>query len=164
MLEYPTLLLLPWTLRPGRPPGRQRVIADAASGQALGFAQRRPTGLPAGLRWLRRSALDIFETEDESLLFTLSYPWLVLRGWKVADADEHPVGSLRGHYLLDRYDRLLATVERAEAKGYLFRSVEGHELGWLIHRGADNALAFAEPLAGDPFARMMLLAAALALT
>jgi hypothetical protein len=160
MLENPTLLLLPWAPRPDC----KRGIADAASGRVLGFARLRSSRWPSWLGWLKRSALDVFETEDESLVFTLWCPWLVLRGWEVADADEHPVGALRGRHLLDRYDRLLASAEQVGQNAYRFRSPEGYELGRLEPNGADHRLAFGEQLAGDPFARMMLLAAALALT
>jgi hypothetical protein len=164
MLEYPTLLLLPWARGPGQLPGRRRTILDPATGKPLGFARPRATSLPPWLRWLLRSALEIVESEDESLLCTLSCPWFVLRGWEVSDADEHPVGALRGHLILDRYDRQLASVARAEGGGHRFLSPDGYELGFLGPAAADMRLTFAEHLAGDPFARMMLLAAALALT
>jgi hypothetical protein len=111
-----------------------------------------------------RSVLEVFETEDESLLCTLACPWLVVRGWEVSDADEHLVGTVRGCLILDRIHHLLASVDRTEGSGHRFLSPDGYELGWLNPGAGDDQLDFAEHLAGDPFAKMMLLAAALTLT
>jgi hypothetical protein len=168
MLEYSSLLLLPWTSNPqghahSSMPDR-RPILDPETGQALGFAGRRASRLPWGFKWLARLTLEIRETPDDSLLFILLGPGLTMRAWEVFDAEEYPVGSLRGGFIRDRYARVLAIAEPTLDGAFRYRSWEGIELGSLHRSGNENQLIFAEDLVGDPFARMLLLAASLAVT
>jgi hypothetical protein len=168
MLEHPSLLILPWAVATGPRPtpsvSRRRSILDPDTGRLLGFAGRRPVRLPWGLRWLARTALEIHETEDESLLFTLCGPWLTLRAWEVFDSEDHLVGSLRGNLVRDRQGRTLAVVQQCPAATFRFLTPENVELGSLLPNGRGNRITFSEELVGDPFARMLLLAGGLALT
>jgi hypothetical protein len=165
MLEHPHLLLLPWSPAPGRAGNRRRDIIDPDTGDPLGFVCRRPPALPAWLSWLGRPALEIHEDEDASLLCIQYGPRFYVRGWEVYDAEEHLVGTLRGNAVRDRLDRTLAAVEYARnGTGHRFTSPDGYELGTLTPAGAGVRLTFAPLLGGDPFAKMVLLAAALALT
>jgi hypothetical protein len=168
MLEHPSLLLLPWAATPplqrAAAPVPRRCILDPDTGQTLGFAVKRSARLPWGFRWLARHAMEVHETEDEPLLFTLYGPWFTVRAWEVFDADEHLVGSLRGNTVRDRFGRTLAAVLPIPNGSFLFQAPEGFELGSLRPESTGNRMAFTEELIGEPFARMLLLAGALALT
>jgi hypothetical protein len=174
MLESSTLLLLPWAGgrqrgggRPGAGPAPVREIHDADTTQILGFACRRLGTPGAWFSWLARPALDIYarEEEDTSLLFTLYGPWFWTRVWEIYDADEHLVGTLRGNLILDSIGRILATVERgAGTDSFHFRRQAGYGPTSLTQTEAGVHMTFAPEVAGDPFAKMMLLAAGLALT
>ncbi len=160
MLETPTLFLLPWT---GGPEPR-RAIRDAAAGTSLGLARWRVIRAPWWSAWLVRPVLEIRETEDESLLCTVAAPRLLVRAWTVQDADGQLVGTLRGNLVLDRFGRAVALVDRTADVGHRFVGVQNHELAVLGPAEEGSRLAFAAPVTGDPFAKMLLLAAALVLT
>jgi hypothetical protein len=148
-----------------REPTRQ--IVDAATTEVLGFAGWRAASTGAWFSWLARPALDIFarEEEDTSLLFTLYCPWFFTRTWEVYDSEEHLVGTLRNNLVLDRIGRILATVERsADGATLRFLTQLSYEPTAVIRADAGFRLTFAPDLTADPFARMMLLAAGLALT
>jgi hypothetical protein len=168
MLEHATLLLLPWAAAPGGTPGgarQTRAVLDADTGRTLGFACRRPANLPRGLGWLARPGLDVYETEDASLLLRLAGPRWFAGGWEVFDAEEHRVGSLRGSSVRDRLGRPLARVVASPGRDALrFVTPSGYEPSALVRSAAGGRLTFAPDLVGDPFAKMLLLAAALVLT
>ncbi len=107
-------------------------------------------------------ALEVCESEDESLLFTVRRQWGLEVRWEVCDADGHRVGMIGSEFLLDRFGRCLALVEPSGDAGRIhFRSLEGVELAALTLRGAEMLLRFALPPEGDPFVKMVLLGAAL---
>jgi hypothetical protein len=142
-----------------------RKILEPESGKSLGFACPRIPRGPSWLRWLARPALEIHESEDESLLFTLYRPWLHLRAWEVIDAEDHLVGGMRKNRVLDRFGRVLAVAASLPEKGsFQLRSADGLELAELLTTERAACLHFALDLAGNPFAKMLLLACALVLT
>jgi hypothetical protein len=170
MLEHATLLLLPWSESPekratGRGRTRTRAILDAVSGRPLGFARRCYSALPWGLGWLARPVVEVHESEDASLLLTLHGPGWLLGGWEVLDADDHRVGRLRGSAVLDCLGRPLARVSSEPGGNTLrFLTSSGCASSILAPSSAGAQLTFAQDLMGDPFAKMLLLAAALVLT
>jgi hypothetical protein len=174
MLEFSTMLLLPWAAGQRHGSGRSvacavsaREILDPTSTEVLGFARGHVGPARSWFSWLARPALDVYarEEEDTSLLFTLYFPWFFTRAWEVYDADEHLVGTLRGNLVLDRIGRILANVERGPDGSTLrFLTQLGYEPTSLTRAEGGFCLSFAPDLTGDPFARMMLLAAGLALT
>jgi hypothetical protein len=182
MLEHASLWPQPWSLpavasAPGRPrPGAVRGVLDADTEGYLGFACRQAGAAPSWLYWILPPTLAVHEAEDNSLLFTVHPVWVGGARWLVRDADGGPVGALRqyvldlslgrargrGTLLEDPYGRPFALLEhsRGEAAGQ-FRALDGSELGTLS-RGEDGTrLAFREAPPGNPFVRMLLLAAAL---
>ncbi len=167
MLESPSLLLRPWTPVPGDGDERRlprswaRAILDAATHAALGSASWRTRPAPALLRWLVRPVVEVFETEDQSLLCTLRGPWGPASSWQVRDAEGRSVGTVHRSALLDPFGRCLAVIEPAAEGGARFRSPNGRPRGMLEVAPEGARLTFADELDGDPFARMLLLAAAL---
>jgi hypothetical protein len=159
MLEQPALLIRAPSQSAG--PTRQDIV-HAESGTRVGFVRWQPTGW-SWLRWLVPPLALVHEVEDEPLLFTLQRVWSLEPRWEVRDADGHLVGSIAREFLLDRYGRCLALVERTGDPARIrFRSPEGQELGQLARQGSEARLEFALPPEGDPFAKMVMLATALA--
>ena len=154
MLEHATLLL--------RTPDSSSVqaVVEPAVGAPLGFIRPRPLGWME--RWLGGALWEVREHEDASLLCTIRNSFFWPSHWLVYDADEHCVGAVRGRRLEDRNGRLLALRRpNTEPKGEVFRSPEGRCLATLRSEADGVVIAFAEAAAGDPFARMLMLAAAL---
>jgi hypothetical protein len=171
MLERPALLLRPWMVAPRQPSDRDRhrsagawtrSILDAATGESLGLARWQSGDRWIWLPWLAQPQLAVYEGEDESLVFTLHRPRLLSPEWQVQDADEHRVGTVRGTVLRDQLDRLFAVIApSADRSVHRFLAADGAELGSLNRSPEGLRVAFAEELADNPFAKMVLLAAAL---
>lgn len=160
MLEQQNLLLRPWATSAGGL--GSRAILDPASGAPLGFACWRAAAGPCWRRWLAPAALAVHESDDEPLVFTVQRVWGLTPRWEVRDADGHYVGMLREQRLHDRYDRGLAAIERSPDRSTArFRGPDGRELGALSRSGDTTELTFTPSVDGQPFVKMVLLAAAL---
>lgn len=149
MLEHRVLLLRSHT-------SPIQAIVDGDSGVALGFARWTPTVPRAWWRPFGRGILEVHEQEDESLLFTVRRAWSLLPRREVRDADEQTVGVLLGHFIHDRFGRLLAALENG-----VFRNPYQRDLAELTATNEGMRLTFGEDIAGEPFVKMLLLAAAL---
>jgi hypothetical protein len=153
MLERNELLL-----RPRNGSGTQ-TIADPQTGIVLGLARWLGQADHRWWRWLRGTHLSVHEADDEPLVFTVRRGWGLWQRTEVCDADDHPVGSLRGAALHGRDGRTVALVEPA-AGGILFRGGSGQELArWTA--GPEGARLVFCPDLQDPFLKMLLLAASL---
>jgi len=173
MLECHGLLLGPWQPVPepaghaasaGAAPGdRSRAVLDLATGERLGFARwKRGLSWPL-LRWLARQVVKVYETEDASLLCTVTRCRGPFWRWEVHDADERRVAVLYRWLLLDGAGYRLAFIERAAVGGAgRFLSLQRQELGAFRVGPQGTSLTFAPLLERDPFARMALLGAVLA--
>src|SRR5262249_30357263 len=126
----------------------------------LGFVRRR-SGL---LSWLTGQAMEVFETEDASLVLTLRRPWGLSRTWEVVDAENRRVGMIYRHWLLDGLGQRLARAEpAADSAPGRFIAADETELGTFdLRDDAGILLTFNESL--DPFTRMTLLGASLSFT
>ncbi len=187
MLEYQSLLILPWALAPGLPAGlarreaaflQRRAILDAATTAPVGFVcRRRTTGLGRFLGFLRPGpVLEVHETEDEPLVFTIHRGWALAGRWQVYDADRRSVGKLlfgpgspiRAYLRAQNGTELM--VERgkrgveAEMRLLAFQRAP-HELweevGKVTRCQEGLRLIFAPEVEGEPFTKMLLLAAVL---
>src|SRR5262245_11113732 len=163
MLEQPSLLVRPWNpAPPGRGGGQIRLICDAA-GAPVGFARQVGVRAPRWLHWLGPRALEVYETPDGSLVFALRRGWGWPNGWRLVDADEGLVGTVRGRVLLDGFGHHLAVIDSADpAAGGRFLALHGRELGEYVTGPDGCRLTFAAAVEGNPFARMLLLGAVLA--
>jgi hypothetical protein len=163
MLERQGLVVGPWTAaadeREGRP---RRAVLDAATGEPLGFVARAAPG-SRWLRWLRPAVLEVYETEDDSLLCTLRGPALGRRAWEVLDAEGRRVATLFQEAVLDAEGRRQAALQRS-AHGGTFFNPAGLELAAFAPGERGTVLTFAAALEGNPFARMALLGATLAVS
>ncbi len=154
MLEHRVLLV-----RPSRRPAVQ-VIDDGGSGTPLGFVRR--VVAPARSWWpsFGRSLLSVHEHEDEPLLFTVRRAWSLLPRRDVCDADGCPVGSLLGRFVQDRHGRTVAALQGTNGSG-AFRSPAHHTLAEVTATEEGIRIEFRPEIAGEPFVKMLLLAAAL---
>jgi hypothetical protein len=156
MLEQRGLVLGPWTAEP-----RQRPVRDADTGEALGFVRCRPTH--GWLQWLLNAqTLQVFETEDASLLLTLHRPSGWVRAWQLDDADGRAVATVSGVTLRDANGFCLAVAERRDEGGLRYVNGRGVEVGACAAAAGGVCLTFS-PEATNPFLRMALLAATLIL-
>lgn len=157
MLEQAALLLLPWEMTANG--GRTRGVLDAATKVALGRARFVSRWGP---EWLRRwlpPRLEIVETEDESLLCLVHRGW---GRWSAADAEGRLVGQVRGDLLIDARGQVVARWKQINPSGLVqFMTPAGVELATLERAVNGLRLTFATWLADDPYAKMLLLAAAL---
>jgi hypothetical protein len=155
MLESPSLLV--------RPPDAAavRAVVEPATGAPLGSARRR-RGRGFWGRWFGRPVLEVREHEDEPLLFTVRRCWGWPGGREVRDADGRFVGTLRGWCIWDRFGRPLAGRAAPGGPGYEeLGSPEGRVLAILHYEISGIRLSFTPEVAADPFAKMLVLAAAL---
>jgi len=163
MLEEPELLICPWAAEAGPPAvaARKRLIRLSGSGRFLGLA--RSASAHAWWSWLTRKTLQVFETEDASLLMTVYRPRGLRRTWEVYDAEERRVGFIYRDGLWETSGARLATTEQNPAGGGgRFINPTGAELASFELRHEEGILlAFKPGLEGKPFARMTVLAAVL---
>ncbi|MCI0458455.1 MAG: hypothetical protein L0Z62_15935 [Gemmataceae bacterium] len=160
MLERQALVLCPWVQGEGPPREFTRAILDGGSGEELGFVRRASSG-PRWLRWLQPPVLEVYETEDASLLCTI-HGRLWRRLWLVQDSEGRHVGVIDASVLLDVEGRRLG-VRRAGTGGGSgnFVSPGGLELASFAPGERGLLVSFTAAVEGDPFARMILLAATL---
>jgi hypothetical protein len=153
MLETPVLLLRPTVV------GQPRVIADAVSGKPLGFARLQPDAQRGWLGSLLGSILAIHEQEEEPLVFTVRR-CLLWTQREVRDAEGERVGYLGRGTIRDR-NRLLYAHTRFDEEGMVYQCVNGAVLAATRPTPPGLELSFTKVIEGDPFAKMLLLAAAL---
>jgi hypothetical protein len=131
-------------------------IVDGESGAALGYARWETEPSPWWRRVFGRGILAVHEQDDEPLLLTINQSWSWPRTRCVCDADGNSVGSLRGRIILDRYGRLLAALENG-----VFRSPDQRVLADVVSTADGRRLTFHDDITGEPFVKMLLLAATL---
>jgi len=153
MLERRELLLQP------RNGSGTQTIADPETGTIVGLARWLGQEDRPWWRWLKATHLSVHEADEEPLVFTVRRSWGLWRRTEVNDADDHPVGSLRGAAVRDPYGRTIALVEPA-AGGELFRGRAGEEMARWTASPEGAHLVFHSELS-DPFVKMLLLAASL---
>jgi hypothetical protein len=129
--------------------------------ERLGHARWRSPPSSRWRRWLWRPALEVVETDDESLVFTIRRHWS-RQAWEVRDADEHSLGTVAGGVLYDVMSRRLAFVSGAHDEPTVsIVSTDGLALATL-RRGADGTcLTFGAAVNDNPFLKMLLLACVL---
>jgi hypothetical protein len=140
------------------PPAAAPRELRGAGGVAVGEA--RPTGRRGWWPWSPVVLLTVHETHDCPLLCTL-----VRRGWlspviEVQDADDRTVGTIDGDALRDRFGCVWARVSAAGGHGEVRHEVSGRCLAEWQEEGG-RQLRFRPDVQTDPFAKMLILAAAL---
>ncbi len=167
-------------------------IRNADNGEVIGFARENIGGLTQTLRWfmskhLLPTTLEVLEKPDDSLVFTLRRGWYIFRSRvEIRDAMGQLVGYFKskfftisgGFHVYDKDDKYFAHVKGSMfGFNYQFLTEDGKvELGQVSKKlgglaglarevffSADNYYLEVSPeLAEQPMAKMMLLAATLA--
>lgn len=172
MLEQPCLLLRPWLpvdqvswpLPPSVCSNRIRMVLDPTNDQPLGCALWHG---PAGGGWLAGltgKKIQVFESEDISLLLALRRSWGLFRTWQVRDAEDNHLGQISPGNLRDSLGGPLASLQGRQGGEYSWVSPAGFELGtWHELPGHDLVFRFGEATDKNPFLRMVTLAGLLVL-
>jgi hypothetical protein len=152
MLETRVLLLRPTVS------GRPRVIAGAGDGRPVGFAVWvfRPG-------WWDRTfgpLLCVHEQEDQPLLFTAHTCWWRWSQREIVDAEGERVGYVSKRVIRDRRGVLYAN-SLPDGDKVVYQCVNGEMLAATRPTQEGLELSFAKVVESDPFAKMLLLAAAL---
>ncbi len=176
MLERQGLILAAWhesncpsagrSSRRTPPPGsggRCRPLLDRDNQQRLGVVRERLPALWPPVRWLARRTYEVLETEDESLLLSLVSPWGLFRPWEVFDAEDRLICTIHAGSIYDSAGQARARqIALADPLRQSFVTNAGEELAWFrpVHKGVE--LVFLPLVQDDPYAKMSLLAATLA--
>jgi hypothetical protein len=148
MLECQALLIGPADVM-GRYP-----IVDTVTGAALGHARWRHR--------LAHSVLEVREAEDEPLVFTMRRGCWLFGRRVVCDAEGQVVGVIGGSGIHCRWGARLAAQGPTRTGESRFRGSQGQDLA-VIQPGRDVwRVTFSGELEGEPFVKMLVLAAALA--
>jgi hypothetical protein len=134
--------------------GETRQIVNARTGDHVGTVRRV---VPAARWLLGNCGIEVVETGDAPLLFTVGGGWFANQRRLIRDAEGRLIGRWNGSRILDQFGRTFA---QCDIDGS-FISARGHELGRLWNRKSDLEVAFAEAIRSEPFAKMLILAAAL---
>ncbi len=154
MLEHRALLVRP------RSPSGVRCIIDGESGKPLGFARWEIETTHSWWPFFARSILAVREQEDEPLLCTLRHAWGLLPRCEVRDAEGNRVGSCSymGRIIRDRYGRRLGSFHSEDCT---VRSPTRRVLAEWSATTDGVRIIFRDDIAGEPFVKMLLLAACL---
>lgn len=140
----------------------EQEIVDPYSGVPLGRI-RQQIAPSAWFRWFIAPLFSVYETEDESLVFTVRRIWRIGPRWDVCDADEHHVGTLHARSLLDRTGHCFASWGSETAEGETrICDPGGFELATLRRMKQAVQLDFAPALQQEPLLKMLVLARAIA--
>jgi hypothetical protein len=188
MLELPRLLIQPWAPPADTPTDTPaRLIRDPESGRTVGFA-RVPSGGGWWWRWLTWPVLEVCESADASLLFTVHRLWALAPRWEVRDAegrrlgvfdrsDLAPVGTASswafgGGHAGERASPASPSFHHGTARALVLQPVPGsfgqevelpplHQLVTVAEAAGGTAVTFAPGAMDNPFAKMLVLAAVL---
>jgi len=153
MLELSRLLIEPLG------PDGVRGIVDGDSGGRVGFATWRPSRY--SWWWPGSPTLSVHEQLDAPVVFTVHRRWNWPPRREVRDAEGNSVGELIGDWVRDQTSRRVATRVRREGHAAAFLDAEGTPLASYWVDGDGMHFDFAPEVAGEPFLKMVLLAAAL---
>ena len=164
-------------------------IFDPESGDQVGVAKEVPGALISTLRWfiskkLMPTKVEVREHPEGSLVFTIKKPVKLFRETvEVYDAEDRKIGHFKskifslggGFYVYDKHDNQFAEVKgKWTGWDFTFVTPEGHQMGkvskkWAgalkeLFTNADTyVVSIADDLADQPIAKMLLLAATIAI-
>jgi hypothetical protein len=150
MLEQPALLIVRDTV--------WRIV-EPNTGRPLGIARRRMTRAPLGIGWLARSAMDVFEVEDEPLVFSVQQLWGLSPKWEVCDADGQRIAILGRGRIVDAFGQTWSVWEQTSNE-MRFHGV--HRIYAVAQNSNEGVyLTFSLEVRSNPLLKMGLLAAVL---
>jgi hypothetical protein len=103
--------------------------------------------------------VEVLESEDESLLFTLDRYVGFRASWLVRDADGHRLGTIRGQEVRDGSGQALGCLRwNADGRQGRWLGMGGQELGAVLRTREGLEVVFGSELEENPFAKMVFLA------
>lgn len=158
MLERDDLLIEPWAAAAAAETAR--TIRALPESEALGYVVQ-----VSAAGWLAGPAEVVREAEDMPLLMTMRRVWRWSRCWTVRDADDRLVGRIYARQMVNTRGQVVATLEGQPPDMTRFLGLDGRELA-SSHSRSDGTrvLHFADTPENNPFTRMLLLGAVLALS
>ena len=155
------------------------LVRDADDHKLVGTARTRLASLDPLVRGIHKTRfwptwLDVYEVEDEPLLFTVRCgPSLLRFRARIVDADGSPVGrflargrtAAGGFWIADRYERPFAEGRQIGADATIkIQAEDGRDLAtWRRNPGSADLLVELDPCLSDfPIEKMLLLGSALA--
>lgn len=164
-------------------------IFDPTSNTQIGQAREEPGSLVSVLRWVISKKImptraTMYEADGTTPVFSIHKPVTLFRSRvNVHDGDGQAIGYFKskilsiggGFYVYDQNDKQVAEVKgKWTGWDFKFLTPEGHEMGsvskkWAglgkeLFSSADNyVVSIADDLADQPIAKMLLLAATLAI-
>jgi hypothetical protein len=169
MLEFENLLLRRWDQvdHGAWHDGRAKedsppiwAILESSSCAVVGLARTDTTSNGTWSRWLNRPGLAVFESGDEPLVCTVRRRWSWSACWDLRDSDGHVVGRIAPGIVEAALGRFWIAVSRSHSVTE-FRDRDGHILATISRQSDDRLLTFVGQPKDDPFARMLMLGAAL---
>jgi hypothetical protein len=164
MLEHASLFIHGWT-RSIQADGLEawtRSIVDA-DGRQLGFVAYQRLAANSWLFWLRKIRLDVYETEDASHLLSLMRSWTMRSIWDLYDAEERHIGCIYPKSLVASDGSLLGFLDMETRNQGRILDHAGGVLATFTRCASRIELTFASEPTGNPFLRMLMLGAILAL-
>jgi len=170
MLEKQALWLGPWPTAGPLPPGLPVtpdpplwVLRAPEDRSFLGLVRRRVQTLAIWFGGLTRPVVDVYETEDESLVLSFTRSWGFGARWAVRDADGQTMGTFsaypNGCVAWDSLGLLLASFENgAEEPLGRWLSPRQTELGSVVRADVGVLVRFEPELEAKPWHKMVLLA------
>jgi hypothetical protein len=164
MLERQALWLGNWSLVPptagvAHAPLQARTILDAGTRVEMGSAWQHPKPTIVWFGSLTGPTIDVLETEDEALVFTVERLLSLRTAWRVRDSEGNSVGTIRGKFLRDQHGRPMAVAEELPDDGaYRWKADDGRELGHVRRADGGVVVTWDACVQAFPFTKMVLLA------
>ena len=165
MLEHSQLLVQGWTKKPLPEGGLAWIHAVSdVEGAPLGFVRLDGDASASWLSWLRKVRLEVFETEDASLLMCVTRSWGVLRSWEVDDAEGRHVGSIYTKNIVSADGICLGCLDGQPGEQGRILDPAGLVLARFAKKaGGVLELKFPPDPPANPFVRMLVLGCILTL-
>ncbi len=170
MLELESLLLQRWDVYKRSPLSTGTnvsaslpiwAVLEPSSRTLVGLARPGAKTGSFRKRWFSRALLAVYESEDEPLLCTLRHRWSLPSSWELRDADGHTVGKIARRSIQGPMGRNLTVMSSTNAPGTEFLDLQRRRMATLVQQRDGRLLSFAVECERDPFARMLVLGAAL---
>jgi hypothetical protein len=141
------------------PAAQPRSIADAENKTTLGFALWQSEA-SRWWTWWHWPVLSVYEQEEAPLVFTVRRAGLWGLQHEVRDAEGQRIGTFDRNAIYDR-NHLLYARARSNGEGVSYENLAGEALASMRPTPEGMELTFTKLIETDPFAKMLVLAAAL---
>ena len=136
-------------------------ILEPDTSRPLGLARSRTVRSSWRQAWLQRVVVDVFEADEEPLVFTVRRQWGFALKWEICDADGNRVALVKRGRISDAFGRPWATIESTSVEINFFAGQRQFAQARRTAHGLH--ISFAPDLQNHPLTKMSLLGAILAM-